>query len=226
MKSLPSLKSIIYETKISKGGITNDKRVYGRIQKRLFKALIVGAVFVAFMLISPLLTGVNPFAQIPWYLVPVVLVITVFYGTGWYFAFNLVKRMWRKFLRVNRDASIVAAITGRGIIVGFAYSLLCLTIGCFISFIVDNWFMIYDYILARQGKPPVSVKYKFDSDLEYDTWVDAVRLGVAISESENGVTEEEHYKNESALDDIANGNSGTIITHDEEGNTKKTTFIQ
>lgn len=197
-------------------------------KKRLTRGLIVGGVMILLMLLSPLLMGQSVFSSLPWYLVPVVLVITALYGTGWYFAFNLIKRAWRKFLRVNRDATIWQALTGHGIWLGLLYSMLCLVGGCFIAFIVGNYFMIRDFILAKQGKPPVSVKYKFDSDLEYDNWVSTVRSAVEYSDIANNADAEQRFYNEVNLQAIENGFMGTVTTDIKDGDDtikKKTTIV-
>ncbi len=195
-------------------------------KKRLIKALMVGGAFVLFMVLSPLFTDESPFANMSWALVPVVLILTVFYGTGWYFAFNLIKKAWRKFLRVNRDATIIQALTGRGLIIGFTYSIICLVVGSFLSFIVGNYFMVRDYLLAKNGQPPMSVKYKFDSDKEYDSWVSTVRGAVEYNEIANGASDEVRAENEKALRNIENGYADTVTTYDEDKKKeKKTTFI-
>ena len=194
-------------------------------KKRLLKALLVGAAFVAFMLVSPVLTGESAFSQLPWYFVPVVLLVTVLYGTGWYFAFNLIKRAWRKFLRVNRDASIWQALTGKGLILGFAYSLLCFVFGCVIAFFVGNAFMIIDFIRAKGGEAPVSMKYKFDSDIEYDDWTKALRDAVEFSDAESGASAEQRLRNELNLQNIEKGLSGTVVTKNNE-DVVETTIIR
>ncbi|MBQ7986250.1 MAG: hypothetical protein IJ304_03170 [Clostridia bacterium] len=192
-------------------------------KKRLTKALLVGGAIALIMVLSPLFMEPHLFSSIPWFLVPVVLVVAVLYGTGWYFAFNLIKRVFRKFLRVNRDASIWQAITGRGLILGFFYSMICLTLGCFISFIVGNYFMIRDFMLAKQDRPPVSLKYKFDNDLEYDNWLSTLRAAVTYSDIANNVDPITRLSNEAALDNIENGDPGVIITERKEGGKTITT---
>ena len=197
-------------------------------KKRLTKGLVVGEIIIAFMLLYSLFAGQSVFSGMPWYLVPVVLLLTALYGTGWYFAFNLIKRTWRKFLRVNRDASIWQALTGHGIWLGLLYSMLCLIGGCFIAFIVGNFFMLRDFLLARQGKPPVSVKYKFDSDLEYDDWVSTVRSAVEYSDIANNADAEQRFYNEVNLQAIENGYVGTVTTDVKDGDDtikKKTTIV-
>ena len=197
-------------------------------KKRLTKGLVVGEIIIAFMLLYSLFAGQSVFSGMPWYLVPVVLLLTALYGTGWYFAFNLIKRTWRKFLRVNRDASIWQALTGHGIWLGLLYSMLCLIGGCFIAFIVGNFFMLRDFLLARQGKPPVSVKYKFDSDLEYDDWVSTVRSAVEYSDIANNADAEQRFYNEVNLQAIENGYVGTVTTDVKDGDDtikKKTAII-
>lgn len=199
-------------------------------KKRLIKGLIVGGIIVLLMILSPVITGRSAFAAFPWYLVPVVLIITLLYGTGWYFAFNLIKRAWRKLLRVNRDASFAQAIAGQGIWIGLFYSMLCFTAGCFLAFIVGNYFMIRDYLLAKQGKPPISVKYKFDSDLEYDEWarsLSAIRDAVTYSDIANGADAKQRFDNEINLQNIENGYVGTVTTDIKDGDKhikKKTTI--
>lgn len=199
-------------------------------KKRLFKGLIVGGIIVLFMILSPFITGRSAFAAFPWYLVPVVLIITVLYGTGWYFAFNLIKRAWRKLLRVNRDASFAQAITGQGIWIGLFYSMLCFTGGCFLAFIVGNYFMVRDYLLAKQGKPPISVKYKFDSDLEYDEWarsLSVIRDAVTYNDIANEADYKQRFENETNLQNIENGYIGTVTTDIKDGSKhikKKTTI--
>jgi len=189
-------------------------------KKRLTKGLIVGGIMVLLMVLSPILMGQSAFASLPWYLVPVVLIITVLYGTGWYFAFNLIKRAWRKFLRVNRDASIWQALTGHGIWLGLLYSMLCFVGGCFLAFVVGNYFMLRDFLLAKQGKPPISVKYKFDSDLEYDAWardLSAIRDAVTYSDAANGADAKQRFENEINLQNIENGYVGTVTTDIKDG---------
>ena len=189
-------------------------------KKRLTKGLIVGGIMVLLMVLSPVLMGESAFASLPWYLVPVVLIITVLYGTGWYFAFNLIKRAWRKFLRVNRDASIWQALTGHGIWLGLFYSMLCFLGGCFIAFFVGNYFMVRDFLLARKGKSPVSVKYKFDSDLVYSAWakdVSAIKDAVTYSDIVNGADEKQRFENEINLQNIENGYDGTVTTDIKDG---------
>jgi len=189
-------------------------------KKRLTKGLIVGGIMVLLMVLSPILMGQSAFASLPWYLVPVVLIITVLYGTGWYFAFNLIKRAWRKFLRVNRDASIWQALTGHGIWLGLLYSMLCFVGGCFLAFVVGNYFMLRDFLLAKQGKPPISVKYKFDSDLEYDAWardLSAIRDAVTYSDIANGADAKQCFENEISLQNIENGYVGTVTTDIKDG---------
>ncbi len=195
-----------------------------RFIKRLTKGLLVGAAFVLLVLVSPLIMHENPLAAIPWYLVPVVLIVTVLYGTGWYFGFAMLKRVLRKFLRINRDASIMQAIAGRGFIMGLIMGLICLTAGCFLTFIIGNVFMIMDFIRAKQGKPAVSEKYKFDSDLEYDSWAEdiaIVRTAVEYNEVINGADASIHMENERNLDKIEKGNRGTVTTLVDENGKKK-----
>lgn len=190
-------------------------------KKRLIKGLIVGGIMVLLMVLSPVLTGRSAFASIPWYLIPVVLIITVLYGTGWYFAFDLIKRAWRKLLRVNRDASISQALTGRGIWIGLFYSLVCFTGGCFLAFIVGNYFMVRDFLLAKQGKPPVSVKFKFDSDMEYDAWardISVIRAAVDFNQKESGADYKRRAENEKNIEKIENGQIGTVTTEIKDGN--------
>ena len=197
-------------------------------KKNLTKGLIVGEIIIAFMLLYSLFAGQSIFAGMPWYLVPILLTLTALYGTGWYFAFNLIKRAWRKFLRVNRNASIWQALTGHGIWLGLLYSMLCLVGGCFIAFIVGNFFMICDFILAKQGKPPISEKYKFDSDLEYDDWISTVRSAVEYSDTANNADAEQRFYNEVNLQAIENGYVGTVTTDVKDGDgtiKKKTTII-
>ena len=197
-------------------------------KKRLTKGLIVGGMLVLLMLLSPLFMEQSIFSSLPWYLVPIVLVITLLYGTGWYFAFNLIKRAWRKFLRVNRDATIWQALTGHGIWLGLLYSMLCFVGGCMIAFIVGNYFMVRDFVLAKQGKPPVSVKYKFDSDLEYDNWISTVRSAVEFSDVAKHADAEQRFNNEINLQAIENGYVGTVTTDIKDGDKhikKETTII-
>jgi len=189
-------------------------------KKRLTKGLIVGGIMVLLMVLSPILMGQSAFSSLSWYLVPVVLIISVLYGTGWYFAFNLIKRAWRKFLRVNRDASIWQALTGHGIWLGLLYSMLCFVGGCFLAFVVGNYFMLRDFLLAKQGKPPISVKYKFDSDLEYDAWardLSAIRDAVTYSDAANGADAKQRFENEINLQNIENGYVGTVTTDIKDG---------
>jgi len=189
-------------------------------KKRLTKGLIVGGIMVLLMVLSPILMGQSAFSSLSWYLVPVVLIISVLYGTGWYFAFNLIKRAWRKFLRVNRDASIWQALTGHGIWLGLLYSMLCFVGGCFLAFVVGNYFMLRDFLLAKQGKPPISVKYKFDSDLEYDAWardLSAIRDAVTYSDIANGADAKQCFENEISLQNIENGYVGTVTTDIKDG---------
>lgn len=195
-----------------------------RFIKRLTKGLLVGAAFVLLVLISPLIMSENPLSAFPWYLVPVVLIVTVLYGTGWYFGFALIKRFFRKFLRINRDASIMQALLGRGLIMGFAMGLLCLTIGCFITFFVGNIFMVMDFIKAKQGHPAVSEKFKFDSDLEYDSWAEeiaTVRNVVKYNEAVYGADESVQMENKKNLEEIEKGNFGTVTTVVNENGNKK-----
>lgn len=189
-------------------------------KKRFVKGLIVGGAIILLMVLSSIITGESVFAQLPWYIVPVVLFVTLLYGTGWYFAFNLIKRAWRKFLRVNRDASIWQALTGHGIWSGLLYSMLCFIGGCILALFVGNYFMIMDFLLAKKGEPPISVKYKFDSDLEYDNWLDTVRAAVDYNGTANGLSAETRMKNQEALSNIENGGMGTITTVVDEGNEK------
>ncbi len=196
-----------------------------QFKKRLFKALLVGLVFILFMVISPVLTGESAFSQLPWYIVPVVLLVTVLYGTGWYFAFNLIKRTWRKFLRVNRDATIWQALTGQGFIMGFAYSLLCFALGCVLALFVGNAFMIVDFIRAKNGQAPVSMKFKFDSDMEYDDWTKTLRQAVEYSDAANSASAEQKLSNELNLQNIENGLSGTVVTKKNDEDIT-TTIIQ
>lgn len=189
-------------------------------KKRLTKGLVVGGIMVLLMILSPVLMKQSAFSSLQWYLVPVVLILTVLYGTGWYFAFNLIKRAWRKFLRVNRDASIWQALTGHGIWLGLLYSMLCFLGGCIIAFIVGNYFMICDFMLAKQGKPPISVKYKFDSDLEYDAWardISTIRDAVTYSDIANEVDDKQRFDNEINLQNIENGYVGTVTTDIKDG---------
>ncbi len=197
-------------------------------KKRLVKGLMVGGIMILLMLLSPVFMEQNIFSSLPWYLIPVVLTITVLYGTGWYFAFNLIKRAWRKFLRVNRNASIWQAITGHGIWLGLLYSMLCFVGGCIIALVVGNYFMVRDFMLAKQGKPPVSVKYKFDSDLEYDNWISTLRSAVEYSDNANNADAEQRFYNEVNLQSIENGFMGTVTTDIKEGDDtikKKTTIV-
>lgn len=190
-------------------------------KRRLTKGLIVGGIMILLMVLSPLFMEQNVFSSLPWYLVPVVLIITVLYGTGWYFAFNLIKRVWRKFLRVNRNASIWQALTGHGILAGLLYSMLCFVGGCIIAFFVGNFFMISDFLLARKGKPPMSLKYKFDSDLEYDEWAkdfSAVKGAVVYNDIVNGAEATQRLDNQINLDNIESGYGGTVTTQIKDNN--------
>ncbi len=193
--------------------------------KRLTKGLLVGGAIVLFMLLSPLWMGQSAFSELPWYLVPVVILITLLYGTGWYFAFNLIKRTWRKVLRVGRGASLIQALTGRGLFLGIVYSIFCFVGGCLLAFIVGNYFMLRDYLLAKQGKPPVSMKYKFDSDLEYDTWaqdIAAIKAGVIYNDMANDASTERRMENAMNLDNIERGYVGTVTTTVKENGEEKT----
>ncbi len=190
-------------------------------KKRLIKGLLLGVAMVVFIIIYSVVGSQNPFSELPWYLVPVVLVLTVLYGTGWYFAFNLIKRAWRKFLRVNRDATIWQALTGHGIWMGLLYSMLCFIGGCFLAFIVGNFFMVKDYLLAKRGQPPVSMKYKFDSDLEYNNWADSLEVmkqAVRYNDVENNTSAEHRMKNEFNMQNIEDGRAGHINVTVKDGN--------
>lgn len=177
-----------------------------KFKKRMWKALLVGGLLVLFMVTTPLWSSTNPFASIPIALIPVVLLVTVLYGTGWYFAFNLIKRSWRKFLRANHDATIWQAITGKGWLPGILYGMICFIGGCIIAFFVGNYFMIRDYLLAKKGLPPISVKYKFDSDLEYDECVrefNALCDAVHYNEAEHNADSQTRAANEKRLQELA-----------------------
>ena len=188
-------------------------------KKRLIKGLLVGGVIVLLMLLSPTFMEPSIFSSLPWYLIPVVFLISLLYGTGWYFAFNLIKRSWRKLLRVNRNASIWQAITGHGLWLGLLYSMICFVGGCILALFVGNYFMVRDFMLAKEDKPPVSVKYKFDSDLEYDDWVTTLRAAVEYSDYANNVDPLQHWSNEIGLDNIENGKPGIIVTDRKDGDT-------
>jgi len=199
-------------------------------KKRMLKASIVGGLMALLMLLSPILMKQSNVELLPWYLIPVIVVLGFFYGTGWYFAWNLVKRAWRKMLRVNREASIWQALTGHGFLIGLLYGMICLTGGCFLAPFVGNYFMIYDYFLARNEQPPVSLKHKFDSDLEYDSWAEtvaAIKGAVGYSDAVNGSDPKTRAENEEAIKEIEAGRSGTItttVTENGEKVKKKTTF--
>ena len=199
--------------------------------KRLTIGLIIGVIILVLMIVYPFGNGQTAFSTLPWYLIPVVAIITLLYGTGWTFAFNLIKRAWRKLLRVNRDASIWQALTGQGLWLGLLYSMLCFVGGCFLALFVGNYFMIRDFLLAKQGQPPISVKYKFDSDLEYNTWaqdVSAIRSAVSYSDQANNADAKQRFENEINLRNMENGYMGTVTTDKNEGGEtvkQKTTFI-
>lgn len=201
------------------------KNIYmERFVKRLTKGLLVGATFVLLVLISPLIMKENPFSALPWYLVPVVLIVTVLYGTGWYFGFALIKRFFRKALRINRNASIAQAIAGKGLILGIITGMFCFVIGCVISFVVGNYFMIADYLAAKKGKPAVSEKFKFDSDKDYDEWAEdfaALKRTVEFNEIKNKASAEVRAENAYNLDKIERGEIGKVTTLTEENGEKK-----
>ncbi len=199
--------------------------------KRLIRGLIIGFGILALTIVLPALSGgTSPYVNLPWYLVPVVVIVTLLYGTGWYFAFALIKRAWRKLLRVNKNASIWQAINGRGLVLGIFYGLLCFTAGCLLAFIVGNFFMISDFVLACKGKPPISVKYKFDSDKEYDSWVSTFSAAVRYNDTENIASDKRKFYNEANLKLIENGQSGVVVTERKKSNgdseTVETTVIR
>ncbi len=177
-----------------------------KFKKRLIKALGVGGLMVLFMITTPLWSSVNPFESLPTILIPIVLLLTILYGTGWYFAFNLIKRSFRKFLRASSDATIWQAITGKGLVLGIVYGMICLVVGCILAVFVGNYFMVRDYLLAKEGQPPISVKYKFDSDLEYDECIcefNTLCNAVHYNEAANNVDAQTRAKNAEILQSLA-----------------------
>jgi len=191
-------------------------------KKRLTKGLIGGGLLALFMVLSPIIMGESVFASVPWYLVPVLLIVTVLYGTGWAFAYNLLKRCLRIFVRTTEDATIWQMFASNGFLMGFVYALVFLIIGCFVSFILGNIFMVIDFLRAKQGKAPVSVKYTFDGDKNIDRSErikSVIENASGYNDAASGASYERREENQRNLEKIRNGESGTL--HATVGNEER-----
>jgi len=134
--------------------------------KKFALGVIIGALLVTLCALIPILK------LFKWYIVPLVVLALLLYGTGLVFSMTFIKKTLRKFLKIDSETPIRKGITESGWVWGIVYSIICIIVGLVIAFFVGNYFMIRDFLNAKKNKPPVSAKHRFDNNEAYEKWAE------------------------------------------------------
>lgn len=124
--------------------------------KRFLVKAGVGAVIGVAFIIAAIFSGLFASAGLLGILIPIICLL---YGVGWVFAYKKIIATLRKMLGVGVDVSIIAAIFGKGAIMGILILMLVFTVGMVAAVFIGVYLAIRDLLNALKGLPPVSDDY-------------------------------------------------------------------